>query len=154
MKGKRTIRLNQGQRERLKRLLADNKPMARERVRGQVLRMSDQGWSVSAITEVSGASRSTVGRVRRWFREGGLNAALYDEGRSGRPPKISSSDAQRVVALACTEPPAGHGRWTVRLLAEETVRRKIVKAIGRERVRMILRDHELKPWREKNVVHS
>jgi hypothetical protein len=42
----------------------------------------------------------------------------------------------------------------VRLLAEEVVRRRITKSIGRESVRVILRDHDMKPWREKNVVHS
>lgn len=154
MKGKQAIRLTRRHRERLEEILADNATSARERTRAQVLRMSNLGWSVSAITEAIGASRSSVGRVRGWFRENGLEAAVYDLERSGRPPRISGADVQRVVALACTEPPEGHHRWTVRLLATEAVRRELVPEISRERVRLILRDHELKPWREKNVVRS
>lgn len=154
MKGEPSLRLNHREKVRLDGILASKEAMPRERVRVQILRLSALGWSVSAITEATGASRSTVGRTRRWFRELGLDAALHDSERSGRPATISDSDVQRVVALACTEPPSGHSRWTIRLLADEVVRRKLIEKISRERIRWILRDHELKPWREKNVVHS
>ena len=83
-----------------------------------------------------------------------MDAALTEDERSGVPAKISASDEQRIVALVCSPAPEGRGRWTVRLLVEEALKRKVVKSIGRERMRVILRDHELKPWREKNVVHS
>jgi transposase len=154
MKSEPSIRLNRREKTRLEEILATKETTPRERARAQILRLSALGWSVSAITEATGASRSTVGRARRWFRELGLEAALYDAERSGRPATISDSDVQRVVALVCTEPPSGHSRWTVRLLADEVVRRKLIKKISRERIRWILRDHELKPWREKNVVYS
>ncbi len=59
---------------------------------------------------------------------------------------------KQVVAAGLLVPPEGFARWTVRLLAEETVRRKIVPTIGREAIRMLLQSHDLKPWRGKNVV--
>lgn len=90
---------------------------ARERVRKQLLVLSVKVWSVRAITEVYGASRTTVSQVRCRFREDRLHAALYDEERSGRPPDVSTSDRQRSAALTYTEPLAVHGRWTVRPLA-------------------------------------
>src|SRR5215467_4002203 len=49
-------------------------------------------------------------------------------------------------------PPDGYARWTVRLVAEEAVKRRLVPAVGRETIRILLLHHDLKPWREKNVV--
>jgi transposase len=149
---KRAIKLSKRQRERLEDLLKGKEAVPRERVRAQVLLLSDKGWKREAITEATTASRATIGRIRRRFRTRGLDAALTEDPRSGVPAKISASDEQRIVALVCSSPPEGRSRWTVRLLAQEAVKRKIVKSIKRERVRVILQDHELKPWREKNVV--
>jgi putative transposase len=154
VRGKRRIKLAERQRERLEELLKDKEAVPRERVRAQVLLLSDRGWKRGDITEATGASQATIARVRRRFKERGMDAALTEDERSGVPAKISASDEQRIVALVCSPAPEGRGRWTVRLLVEEAVKRKVVKSIGRERMRVILRDHELKPWREKNVVHS
>ena len=66
----------------------------------------------------------------------------------------SNSQRQRVIAMVCSDPPAGRARWTVRLVAEEAVKRKLVPKVGRETVRVLLQSHDLKPWREKNVVRG
>jgi putative transposase len=60
----------------------------------------------------------------------------------------------RIIAMVCSSPPEGRSRWTVRLVAEEVIDRGIVKRISREKIRIILRDHDLKPWLEKNVVRA
>jgi hypothetical protein len=65
---------------------------------------------------------------------------------------LTPSEAQRIVAMVCSDPPEGQARWTVRLIAEEAVKRKLVPKAGRETIRILLQSHELKPWREKNVV--
>ena len=150
----RTIRLRAPQRKRLEALLRGRELSAREQTRARVLLLSDSGWKKEAITEACGASRATIGRVRRHFREGGVDEAVWEGVHRGALGKFTPSQQQRIVALVCTNPPEGSSRWTVRLLAEETVRRGITKSIGRESVRVILRDHDMKPWREKNVVHS
>jgi hypothetical protein len=57
-----------------------------------------------------------------------------------------------IVAMVCAPPPSGRSEWTLTLIAEEAGRRRIVAKVGRETIRRMLKRHELKPWREKNVV--
>ena len=71
--------------------------------------------------------------------------------RAGPRPLLGNSQEQRVVAMVGGKPPEGRSRWTVRLIAEEAVKRKLVPRAGRETIRILLLSHDLKPWREKNV---
>ncbi len=64
---------------------------------------------------------------------------------------LDDSQKQRLIAMVCSSPPEGRARWTVRLVAEEAVKRKLVPRVGRETIRILLLSHDLKPWREKNV---
>jgi putative transposase len=54
----------------------------------------------------------------------------------------------------CSRAPEGRARWSVRLIAEEAVKRKLAPKVGRETIRILLQSHDLKPWREKNVVRG
>jgi len=74
--------------------------------------------------------------------------------RPGKAPALDQQQRQRIIAVACSPPPEGRARWTVRLLTEEAIRRKLVPRIGRETLRVLLESHDLKPWREKNVVRG
>lgn len=56
--------------------------------------------------------------------------------------------------MVCSEPPEGRARWTVRLVVQEAIKRKLVPRVGRETIRILLLDHDLKPRREKNVVRG
>ena len=56
--------------------------------------------------------------------------------------------------MVCGSPPKGMARWSVRLIAEEAVKRKLTPQVGRETIRILLQSHDLKPWREKNVVRG
>jgi putative transposase len=56
--------------------------------------------------------------------------------------------------MVCGPPPQGQARWSVRLLAQEAVKRKPAPKVGRETIRILLRTHDLKPWRERNVVRG
>jgi len=67
---------------------------------------------------------------------------------------LDDSQKQRIIALVCSDPPEGRARWTVRLVAQEAVKRKLVPRVGRETIRILLLAHDLKPWREKNVVRA
>ena len=60
--------------------------------------------------------------------------------------------SQWIIAMVCGLPPEGMARGSVRLIAEEAVRRRLAPQVGRETIRILLQSHELKPWREKNVV--
>jgi transposase len=101
-----------------------------------------------------GCGEATVRRARQRFEEGGIARVLDDRPPPGRSRSTTDSVDARIIAMVCSSPPEGRSRWTVRLIAEEVVERGIVDRIGREKIRLILRDHDLKPWREKNVVRT
>jgi hypothetical protein len=84
----------------------------------------------------------------------GLDGALYERSRPGAAPVLSTAERQRIIAMVCSDPPEGQARWTVRLAAREAVQRKLVPKVGRETIRVLLESHDLKPWREKNVVRG
>ncbi len=95
-----------------------------------------------------------IRRIAHRYRQGGLDRALYERERPGGAALLEESQRQRVIAMVCSEPPEGRARWTVRLVAEEAVKRKLVPRVGRETIRILLLHHDLKPWREKNVVRG
>jgi hypothetical protein len=74
--------------------------------------------------------------------------------RPGAAAVLDNSQRQRIIAMVCSDPPEGRARWTVRLVAQEAVKRRLVPRVGRETIRILLLDHDLKPWREKNVVRG
>ena len=151
---RRIVRLRAHDRRWLDGLLRGEEATARERVRARILLLSEEGWDRESISTATGSSTSTVGRVRRQYCEGGVSAALSELPRPGAQPKLNASQEQRVVALACTDPPKGYARWSLRLLTKEAIRRELVPKVSRERIRILLHEHGIKPWREKNVVHS
>jgi putative transposase len=118
------------------------------------LRLLSQGKGIGEVSIAVEMYPRAVSRVAHGYLDGGLNAALYDKPRRHLAPELSGSEKQSIVALCCGPAPEGHSRWTVRLLALEAVRRGLVPKAGRETVRLILAEHDLKPWREKNVVCS
>ena len=109
-----------------------------------------------AVPEVAHCVRQltskTVRMIAHRYQEGGLDRALYDKPRPGAVPLLSAAEKQRVIAMVCSHPPEGHARWTIRLIVEEAIKRKLVPRAGRETIRILLQHHDLQPWREKNVV--
>lgn len=88
------------------------------------------------------------------YREGGLEAAVYQGSRPGNQAALDDKQKQRAVALACGPPPPGQAPWMVRVSAAEAIKRKIVPGIGREAIGIALQDHDPKPWQGKNVVRG
>jgi hypothetical protein len=120
--------------------------------RVRVLELLDLGESVRATAKAVGTFPREVSRVGKRYVGRGLHAALTDEPRGKPEPRLDSAQRAAVVAMVCGPAPEGRARWTVRLVAEHAVRRGITPKIGRETIRVVLATHELKPWREKNVV--
>ena len=118
-----------------------------------VLRHLDRGRRPAQVAELVGLSPQAVRNIAARYRSGGLAHALYERPRPGAAQVLTASDKQRIIAMVCSAPPVGAARWTVRLIAEEAVKRKVVPQVGRETIRILLQSHDLKPWREKNVVH-
>ena len=81
-----------------------------------------------------------------------MESALYERQRPGAAAILNDSQKQRIIAMVCSDPPEGRARWTVRLVVQEAVKRRLAPRVGRETIRILLLDHDLKPWREKNVV--
>ena len=95
----------------------------------------------------------TIRSIGMRYQTGGLERALFELPRPGAKPLLTPSQGQRIIAMVCADPPAGQARWTVQLIAAQAVKRKLVAQVGRETIRILLVHHDLKPWREKNVVH-
>ena len=95
-----------------------------------------------------------IRQIAHRYHSNGLERALYEKKRPGPNQLLDDSQKQRIVAMVCSSPPEGQARWTVRLVAEEAVKRKLVPDVGRETIRILLQSHDLKPWREKNVVRG
>jgi hypothetical protein len=71
---------------------------------------------------------------------------------NGKQRRLDIAQSQRIIAVVCSPAPEGQARWSVLVIAEEAVKRKLVARVGRETIRILLRDHELKPWRGKKLV--
>jgi len=151
----KALRLSTADRKELDRIGGAGKQLsARIWRRLQTLRLLDAGRSIRATASALGTYPREVSRVARRYLEAGLEFALGEEPRAGGSPKLDSTQKAALVALVCGPPPTGRSRWTIRLLTEHAVRRGIVDQVGRETVRIVLAEHDLKPWREKNVVHA
>ena len=84
-----------------------------------------------------------MSRIRKRYCESGLDSALHEKARSGAPPKIDGRIEAQLVLLACSEPPDGRSRWTVRLLADKLVEMEVVESFSHMSVQRLLRKMKL-----------
>jgi transposase len=138
----------------LKKLLTGGLQPVRVVLRALALLQMAKGVSAPRIATVVPLTAQAIRKVGHRYRQGGLDRALYEKARPGAAALLETSQRQRIIALACSDPPEGRARWTVRLLVEEAVKRGLAPRVGRETVRVLLLHHDLKPWREKNVVRG
>ena len=150
---KLVVKLSKAEERELAELLRAGVQAVRVVKRAQSLRLLAAGQTASEVGKNVGLSAKGVRDIGFRYREKGLEEALYDRPGSGHPVRIQAAEKQRIIAMVCSDPPEGQARWTVRLITQEAVKRKLVSQIGRESVRLLLQSHDLKPWREKNVVH-
>jgi putative transposase len=148
------IELKQRDRQQIDQLLGGGLQSVRTTLRALALRQLDQGQSTPAVGANLGLSAKAVWQIGKRYLDGGLERALFDAARPGKAPALDQQQQQRIIAVACSPPPEGRARWTVRLLTEEVIKRKLVPHVGRETIRVLLESHDLKPWREKNVVRG
>jgi putative transposase len=141
-------------RNELKKLLAGGVQPVRVVLRAIALTQMAKGGSAPRIAEFVPLTPQAIRKVGHRYREGGLERALYEKERPGAASLLDDSEKQRIIAMVCSDPPEGFARWTVRLVAEEAVKRRLVPRVGRETIRILLLHHDFKPWREKNVVRG
>jgi len=119
-----------------------------------LLHLADGASAPEAARSLKKLTPKAVRDIAHRYEQEGLDRALYEKQRPGAKPLLSESEKQRIVAMVCSDPPEGRARWTVRLIVEEAIKRKLVPRAGRETIRILLESHDLKPWREKNVVRG
>ena len=137
------IELTEEQRTELEQLIHSGNAPARTNTRARILLLSDrsqgQKRTDQEVAEATLCSKSTVRNVRRRFLTGGLPLALYDKGWPGATPKFTGEVEAKLTMLACSEPPEGHARWTLRLLADQMIELGYVDYISHVTVRELLK---------------
>jgi transposase len=121
-------------------------------LRALSLRQLAHGFTAPQVARALPLTAKAVRQIAHRYIRDGLGAAVYAKQRPGAQEILDGPQKQRVIAMVCSQPPEGRARWTVRLIVQEAVKRKLVPRVGRETIRVLLESHELKPWREKNVV--
>ena len=146
--------LSKRDRKRVAEMLNKGRESARVLRRASILRQLDREQRAAQVADNVGVAPKTVRAIARRYVEEGLESALYEKPRPGQQRGLDAGQSQRIIAMVCGPPPQGQARWSVRLIAQEAVKRKLARRVGRETIRLLLQHHELKPWREKNVVRS
>jgi putative transposase len=145
------VRLKKADRDYLDGMLGGGVQPVRTVLRALALQLLNQGKSAAEIASLVPLTSKAVREIGRRFEASGLDQALYDKQRPGAATLLETAEKKRIIAMVCSDPPAGRARWTVRLVAEEAVKRRLVPKVGRETIRLLLLHDDLKPWREKNV---
>jgi transposase len=144
------VSLSREDRGKLESLISGGHASARQLTHARILLKADEGedapneassWPDTKIADALEISRSTVARVRQRFAWEGLEAALvHRRPKATKPNKLDGEQEAHLIALACSEPPKGKKRWSVRLLAERFVQLECAEEpISRELVRRTLK---------------
>ena len=127
----------------LKKLLKKGTNKARRLTRVNILLLANKGKQSDEIAMLLSINRSTVAQVKKRYIEKGIDYSLEEKPRSGQPAKYTKKHEAEIIAQACTKAPSGRKRWTVRLLTKTLSKRKNLKTINRESIRLILKKAEL-----------
>src|SRR5260370_33289112 len=133
-------------------LLKHGVQQARVILRALALRQLGQGFTAPHVGEMLPLTPKAIREIAHRYNRNGLEAALYDKPRPGAKQILDAAQKQRIIAMVCSKPPEGRARWTVRLITQEAVKRKLAPRAGREAIRVLLQSHRVKPWRGKKCV--
>ena len=140
------VKLDKDERKELSQLVKKEKIAAKKRTHAQVLLLADcsrhgPGWKDEAIAEACRVTVRTVENIRKRLVMDGLESALNrkPQVRLSRQKVLDGEKEAKVIALCCGAKPAGHARWTLRLLAQRIVELEIVESISHETVRQCLK---------------
>jgi transposase len=139
MAKKYTVNLTKEEVEKLRSLIRCGKSKARSITRAHILLMAWEGETDKAIADRLRVSISTVERTRAKYVNSGIDGTLNDREHPPKPRKLDGLKEAFLIATACSEPPDGRTRWTLRLLADRIVSLDVVDAISYETVRSYLK---------------
>jgi transposase len=116
---------------------------ARVITRARILLLLDRSQGkkrkMEEVADAAMVSYGTVSNVKKRYFAGGLQGALYDKPRPGAKPKVDGEVEAHLIALACSDPPEGYERWTLRLLADKLVALEVIDSISHVTVGEVLK---------------
>jgi transposase len=136
---KHVVHLSPEEKSAVRRLTARGKSSARKIKRAAILLMADGGQTDEAIKTALQTSLSTINRTRKRYVEAGLESALTEQPRPGRPVAFEGKVEAQMIAIACSKAPDGRKHWTMQLIADRLVALKTVESISDESVRLRLK---------------
>ncbi len=142
---KTQLQLRPEEREKLTALLAKGQLSAKVFKRALALLELDRGQTLSAVAQTVGISYPTILAWRDKYVSDGVDAALFEAPRSGRPVVIDGVACARITALACSPAPPGHARWSLNLLAEKAVELASVEHLSGTHVGTLLKKTNSSP---------
>ncbi len=143
MRIKNRVKLKAKERKELKELISKGTEKARKITRCRILLMAHEGKTDTHIIEALKVARNTVRTVRSRYVKEGLEAAINELPRPGAPKKFTGRQRAKITAMACSKPPEGRSRWTLRLLADKIVELEIVDNISHKTVQRTLKKTNL-----------
>ena len=150
---KHEVHLKDEERRKLLAIVSKGRNKAVVIQRAHILLKVDEGKTDTEISQMLYASEQTIRRTRLRFAQEGLQAALEDKPHPATGSELDDKQEARIIALACSEPPAGQARWTLELLTQEVLRDGIVTRISPETVRLLLKK-QTQTLAGKKLVHS
>lgn len=141
--------INSKDEDSIRVIMKDSNHSASERTRAHCLYLRAKQYTIAEAADILDITARTVINITSNYRDGGLKKAVVADARPGRPPVFDDRVKAEIVALVCSNPPEGFDRWTLELLQETVQTAGITEGIGKETLRLILQEHDLKPWQHK-----
>jgi hypothetical protein len=144
MKKKYIVELPEEERDRLTEMISKGRTSAYKIKRANILLKADvqeSAWNDAQISEAFSVHPNTVGNIRKRYVQQGLEAVInrQKQTRLSRERTFDGESEARLIALSCSDPPEGYGRWTLRLLADKIVEMEIVDTVSYETIRKTLK---------------
>jgi len=142
------VKLSEEERQKLLKIVSSGETSARKITRARILLKADcgpfgPGWDDVAISKAFDVAISTIWRIRKRYAENGLEDALNQRKPERKyPRKIDENRKAQLMALLKIHPPQGFRRWTLRLIADQTIRMGWVDSISHETIRILLKEKE------------
>ncbi len=137
------VKLSEHDRLYLQKIVESGNDKARKITRCRILLLADKGKTDQEISDALGVCLATIFNIRRRYCKQELERAIGEAARSGQPARFKGKSMAKITAIACSKPPEGRTRWSLRLLADRVVELDIVKSISYGSVHNILKKTNL-----------
>lgn len=124
------VKLKKQARQYLQKIVESGEEKARKITRCRILLLADQGKTDQEICNALNVCLATIFNIRRRYCREGLERAISEGARSGQPAKFKGKTMAKITAIACSKPPQGQAKWSLRLLADHVIELNIVETIS------------------------